>query len=195
MKSDADLPSVTTLVAGAPVRGSWWAHPASHAIFQTLDELSRHPDILFLKLIAGKDTLVDRRLWPAVYVIATSGEDWQWKGLTKDALALYETVNTAGQVEAMGATARSLEVRLLTRGEQFHTAAGHHAKRLESWVRWAGRVALKEPYLDLAEAKRTIRTFSRRPGSRGDDCRVPEGPFYRCSGTRTRAVQFVRRES
>jgi len=156
MKSDANLPSVTTLVAGGPVRGSWWAHPASHAIFQTLEGLSRHPDILFLKLIAGKDTLVDRRFWPAVYVIATSGEEWQWKGLTKDALALYDAVTAAGQVEAMGATARSIEVRLLAVGEQFHTAAGHHSKRLESWVRWAGRVGLKEPDMAIAEAKRTI---------------------------------------
>ena len=36
---DATLPSVTTLVAGGPVRGSWWAHEQSHSIFAVLEEL------------------------------------------------------------------------------------------------------------------------------------------------------------
>ncbi|MBZ5620799.1 MAG: hypothetical protein LAQ69_19040 [Acidobacteriia bacterium] len=156
LKSDSVLPSVTTFVAGAPVRGSWWSHPASHQIFQTLEQLSHHPDVLVVKLVAGKDTLVDRCLWPAIYAIATAGEDWQWKGLTKDARTLYTALSAAGQVEAMGAVARSLEGRLLAHAEQFHTAAGHHSKRLESWVRWARRVGLEEPDLPILEAKRAI---------------------------------------
>src|ERR1700681_4423049 len=36
LKSDPRLPSVAGLVAGEAIRGSWWAHPAAHAIFQEL---------------------------------------------------------------------------------------------------------------------------------------------------------------
>ncbi|MDA2934727.1 hypothetical protein MYX82_10350, partial [Acidobacteria bacterium AH-259-D05] len=32
LESDAILPSVSALVAGAPVRGSWWGHPRGDAI-------------------------------------------------------------------------------------------------------------------------------------------------------------------
>jgi hypothetical protein len=54
LKADPALPSVTTIVAGEPVRGSWWAHPAGRRIFQTLRDLSQHPDIVFVKLQAAR---------------------------------------------------------------------------------------------------------------------------------------------
>src|SRR5688500_6338715 len=31
--SDASLPSVVSMVAGGPVRGSWWSHPQGKRIF------------------------------------------------------------------------------------------------------------------------------------------------------------------
>ena len=54
---------VCALVAGAPVRGSWWADPASHDIFRASCELEAHPDVLVCKLISGKVTYVHRTLW------------------------------------------------------------------------------------------------------------------------------------
>lgn len=66
---DAALPSVATLVAGGPVRGSWWGHPSSPAIFAALEVLDDHPDLLFAKLVDGKNTIVHRRLWPALAAI------------------------------------------------------------------------------------------------------------------------------
>ena len=164
LQSDAKLPSVSALVAGAPVRGSWWAHPKAHEIFHTLEALSEHPDVLLLKLIARKSTFVHRRLWPEIYLIATAGERWQWEGLPKDARALQRRLAEAGRVEVTGMAARELEYRLLARGEQFHTDAGHHSRRLESWTEWAARVGLEQPEIDLVQANRTIEEVF--PGAR-----------------------------
>jgi hypothetical protein len=64
------LPSVAELVAGEPIRGSWWGHPAGHAIFDTLNALADSPDVLRTRLVGGKVTLVHRRLWPALVRVA-----------------------------------------------------------------------------------------------------------------------------
>jgi hypothetical protein len=57
---------VAELVVGEPIRGSWWAHPRSHEIFAVLSELTDSHDVVRLRLIRGKITLVHRRLWPAL---------------------------------------------------------------------------------------------------------------------------------
>jgi hypothetical protein len=54
------------LLQSARVRGSWWGHPASAAIFEALNELAASPDVVRLRLVQGKVTLVHRRLWPAL---------------------------------------------------------------------------------------------------------------------------------
>jgi hypothetical protein len=58
MKADTKLPSVTAMVAGESVKGSWWAHPLAHTIFFALRDLADHADVLLLKLAAGKDPFV-----------------------------------------------------------------------------------------------------------------------------------------
>jgi hypothetical protein len=60
------LPNVAELVAGEPIRGSWWGHPAGPAIFEALNELVGSPDVVRVRLVQGKVTLVHRRLWPAL---------------------------------------------------------------------------------------------------------------------------------
>jgi hypothetical protein len=64
------VPSVAELVVGEPIRGSWWAHPGSHQIFDRINELADHPDVVRTRLLGGKVTLVHRRLWPALVVLA-----------------------------------------------------------------------------------------------------------------------------
>jgi hypothetical protein len=64
------VPNVAELVAGEVIRGSWWSHAASHAIYRTIDELSSSPDVVRLRLINDKVTLVHRRLWPALTRVA-----------------------------------------------------------------------------------------------------------------------------
>jgi hypothetical protein len=157
MKADAHLPSVTTIVAGEPVKASWWSHPLAHTIFFALRDLEEHKDVLLLKLVAGKDTFVHRRLWPETAAIALAEEPWQTRRLPPEAQALLDQVSAAGTLESEGPIARLLESRLLVHGIQFHSHEGHHRKRLETWQHWAARAS--QPLDDLPpaiESKRTL---------------------------------------
>jgi hypothetical protein len=64
------LPNVAELVAGEPIRGSWWGHPAGTAIFNALNDLADSPDVVRTRLVGGKVTLIHRRLWPALVRVA-----------------------------------------------------------------------------------------------------------------------------
>lgn len=64
------IPNVAELVAGEPIKGSWWGHPKSHAIFTTLNSLTDSPDVVRLRLVGGKVTLVHRSRWPALVRLA-----------------------------------------------------------------------------------------------------------------------------
>jgi len=64
------LPNVAELVAGEPIKGSWWAHPKSHAIFAALGALDDSSDVVRLRLVKGKVTFVHRRQWPALVRVA-----------------------------------------------------------------------------------------------------------------------------
>jgi len=59
-------PRLADILAGEPIKGSWWAHPKSHQIFSVFEAIAESPDILMCRLIGGKVTYVHRRLWPAV---------------------------------------------------------------------------------------------------------------------------------
>jgi len=150
LKSDAKLPSVTTLVAGEPVSGSWWAHPKGHQIFGVLEALADHEDATLVKLVSGKDTFVHRRLFAHLISIGASREAWQVDQLSGAARRLLEQVDKHGAVrtdtvriagvketKAIGEAARELEKALLVHGESIHTSTGKHAKSLERWQKWA----------------------------------------------------------
>ena len=64
------IPNVAELVAGERIRGSWWSHPASHLIFETINDLADSPDVVRLRLVNGKITLVHRRVWPALFRVS-----------------------------------------------------------------------------------------------------------------------------
>jgi hypothetical protein len=64
------LPNVAELVVGGPVKGSWWGHAQSHDIFAVINELASSPEVVRLRLVGGKVTLVHRRLWPALVRVA-----------------------------------------------------------------------------------------------------------------------------
>ena len=59
-------PSLVEAIAGEPIRGGWWAHPNGRAIYTVLQSVQDAPDILVCRALAGKITLVHRRLWPAL---------------------------------------------------------------------------------------------------------------------------------
>jgi len=60
------VPRLTEVIAGQPIKGSWWAHPKGHQIFAILQAVTDSKDILVCRLIHGRVTLVHRRLWPAL---------------------------------------------------------------------------------------------------------------------------------
>jgi hypothetical protein len=60
------VPSLAEVVAGEPVRGSWWSHPKSHEIFAVTRAVRDSDDVLVCRLVKGKITFVHRRLWPAL---------------------------------------------------------------------------------------------------------------------------------
>ena len=64
------VPSLAEAVAGESIRGSWWGHPAAHAIHAITRAVRESPDVLVCRLVAGKVTLVHRRLWPALVRLA-----------------------------------------------------------------------------------------------------------------------------
>jgi hypothetical protein len=141
LQIDARLPNVCALVAGAPVRGSWWAHPKSHEIFHVNSALADHPDVLVVKLISGKLTYVERALWPCVAAIGKAREAWQVKNISRGARELLKEVDRAPVKtdRRLAKAASELEKSLLIYSEQFHTEAGSHARRLDTWDRWLRR--------------------------------------------------------
>jgi|SRR5947207_1476225 len=64
------LPNVADLVAGEPIKGSWWSHRKSHAILTALESLDGSRDVVRMRLVNGKVTFVHRRMWPALVRLA-----------------------------------------------------------------------------------------------------------------------------
>ena len=64
------VPRMSEMIAGEPIKGSWWAHPKGHQIFAIFQQLADSPDILVCRLVDGKVTLVHRRLWSALVRLA-----------------------------------------------------------------------------------------------------------------------------
>ena len=158
LQTDACLPNVCALVAGEPVHGSWWAHPRSHDIFRVNCELAAHPEVLVTKLISGKVTYVERALWSAVIAIGCAREAWQMARLSQSALDLLGKMDHK-RVEtdrAAGEAASALEKRLLVHSEQFHSEAGAHARRLQSWDHWMRQTGLTLEPVSPETARRTL---------------------------------------
>lgn len=65
------VPSFAAFVAGDPIRGSWWAHPAAHRIFALAEAVIDSGDVLVCRLVDGKVTYVHRRLWPALVKLSS----------------------------------------------------------------------------------------------------------------------------
>jgi hypothetical protein len=64
------VPSLVDEIAGEAVRGNWWSHPRSRAIFAATRAVRDSADVLVCRLVDGKITFVHRRLWPALARIA-----------------------------------------------------------------------------------------------------------------------------
>src|SRR5690242_17704340 len=65
------VPDLAEAIAGAPTRGSRWAHPNGKQIFNVANELEDSDEVVTAKLIDGKVTFVHARLWPALLRVVT----------------------------------------------------------------------------------------------------------------------------
>jgi hypothetical protein len=154
--TDAKRPNVASLVAGEPIRGSWWGHPRGKEIFSRQRELEAHADVLVVKLVDRKLTFVHRRLWPALLSVARAREPWQLENLSKLGRALLERVDSEGTLEAKGPAVKELQQRLLVHVEEVHTQSGAHASILRTWPTWASHHAPTAPLLPLPLAKQQL---------------------------------------
>jgi hypothetical protein len=64
------VPSLAQAVAKTPIHGNWWAHPDGKEIFRATRLVRDSEDVLVCRLVDGKVTYVDRRLWPALVRLA-----------------------------------------------------------------------------------------------------------------------------
>ena len=155
LKQDREIPSVVGLVTGESLRTSWWSHPKGRLIFAVLSELGDHPDVLSTKLLRNKDTLVHRRLWPALLSVGRARAAWQRDGLSREAERLLERLDEREPVRATGAPVKELEKRLLATTRQVHTASGRHEIALESWRDWSRRTGVR-PVASIPRAKKAL---------------------------------------
>jgi hypothetical protein len=152
---DSVLPSVTSLVAGEPVTGSWWSHPKANSIYNALGEIE--DQVATVKLVRRKETLIARRLWSDLVGVGASRQQWQMKGLDPDADRLLAAIQSSDTPIAVDKTERNLAKdlanRLLVYATEVHTSAGHHVKNYWSWQLWASSRGIA-PAGDAAHARR-----------------------------------------
>ena len=150
--TDQAAPSLVTIIAGAPVSGSWWGHPAGQAIYQVGEALESDPEVLVVRLWRGKLTLVHRRLWPALVRVGTARVQWQMAGLTPGSRGLLTLIDRENLLrsdllpkdfpagpQGFRPALRDLEERLLVLTRSVHTRSGAHAAEAESWRSWRSK--------------------------------------------------------
>jgi hypothetical protein len=179
--TDKAAPSLVTIVAGAPVSGSWWGHPSGRSIYEVSEALEADPDVLVVKLWRGKLTLVHRRLWPALARVGRSRSAWQLAGLGADASMLLAEIEREGRVgnesvlpdfplglQGLRPALRVLEQRLLVLTRSVHTSSGAHALEAESWGEWNATTGTPNFRGSVASAQLSIEEASRRLAPRID---------------------------
>jgi hypothetical protein len=156
--ADSNLPSVTTIVAGEKISGSWWSHKAAQRIFTVSEMLEDHKDVLILKLVSNKVTFVHRKLWEHVYSIGVARDAWQLKKLSPEAKRLLAVLDEQGwmQTDKPAEPVREIEARLLLHASQIHTESGAHAKVIETWPIWAKRAGFRANAKSSAAARRFL---------------------------------------
>jgi hypothetical protein len=173
--SDPKRPNAVQILTGEFPRGSWWTHPQANAIYDELQAVEDHADVALIKLIAGKVTMVHRRLWPALLGVGQARETWQLEGLLPLAAQWLAAVDQRAPgshdvIPASRTVAKDIEARLLAYARSVHGSAGKHETTLEPWPDWSERVGAADA-LPVAEAKRALEEAAARAGATTDDLR------------------------
>jgi hypothetical protein len=169
---DAALPSLATLVAGEPVRGSWWGHREASRIYDVALALE-HGDVVTAKLVDGKVTFVHARLWPALVAVGSERAAWQLHDLSPGAAALLHRVDHEQEVRTAGRDAKELEARLLAASTQVHTEHGAHALELCTWQRFAATAGIGGSLPAGADARATLEASVAALPTTGKPPRLP----------------------
>ncbi|MET0904077.1 MAG: hypothetical protein ABWZ52_12615 [Acidimicrobiales bacterium] len=168
LQHDQVLPSASAVVAGEPVRGSWWAHPMAHPIYDALNSIEDDGHAVRVKLVAGKVTMVARRLWPELLSAATEQATWQTARLTEADRRLLARVEQSTEPLVLDKgtreAGRRLEPTLLVFTDEVHLPSGRHAKALLGWDRWASSHGI-EASASAARARASIEAIVGRWGS------------------------------
>ncbi len=159
------LSALVSAIAGAPISGTWWAHPKGKLMFSIASELEDHRDVLACKL-AGRATFVHRALWPALLRVVT---DAAWRrersrDLPAACTRLVRRVRSAPlRIDKKTLSPReraALEKSCIMHISSEHTESGAHATVLRSWKSWArdssGRAMLDAKKLDLEKARAAL---------------------------------------
>lgn len=193
LEHDKELPSVTLLVAGEPIRGSWWGHELGHYIYDLLGELDERSGSLATKILDGKVTYVHPRLWPAFLSVADDPDPARRAGLSRETLSLLDCVQKHGPVRAdadvipaaLGNTRdrskaiRALETRLHIHTDSLHTESGAHVKVLQTWAHWRAAHGAAASTMNVADGKSELdRAVA---GLCGASTRRPKVPWSRSS--------------
>lgn len=176
---DQRLPSVTTLIAGEPVGGSWWSHPLAGVIYRALVSLDER--FATCKLVARKLTLVAPRYWAGLAAIGVARSPWQVDRLSESDLGLLDQVEARSEPllldqPALRARGRRLEARLLVAARDIHTDAGHHLKGLQAWSGWLRDRGVVRPLQDLAMAMEDFERIVDSWGAQRDSLPWPAHP-------------------
>jgi hypothetical protein len=144
---DRALPSITTLVAGEPIAGSWWGHAKGNEIYALASVFERGAGALSLKLVNGKVTFVHRRLWPLLLVAAAAPLSSSLSPASRQLLGLLEQRGTlnAAELQRSGVlppaelkqALAAIETQILAHVASEHSASGAHEKVLRRWADWA----------------------------------------------------------
>jgi hypothetical protein len=172
--SDSKVPSLVSIVAGGPIAGSWWGHPAGPLIYEVGGAIEDEAGILVVRLWRGKRTLVHRRLWPALHRIGTARSPWQVRGVSDRARRLLMRVardgtlsdtpgrpGVADETREVGRALRELDTRLLLLTRSVHTSTGAHALEAKSWSAWSAEVRIPRFPGSVREAEGVIEEASR----------------------------------
>lgn len=167
--------------AGEAVRGSWWSHSQSHAIFRALERLREDPDAFLCKLVDGKQTYVHRRLWPAL--LRLQAEASLWPAVSPEARRLLQRIEREGAVQATGRRRLELERSLRVVARSVHTPSGTHCVVLTPFTsHFSQAEQAAAAQLTLQEAQAALRL-----GRAGDASRGPPRPSpRRATGRRVR---------
>ncbi|TPI21094.1 hypothetical protein [Mesorhizobium sp. B4-1-1] len=168
------LVSLVDLILGPGVTGNWWGHDRANDAYNAYSALANDPNVIVVKLIDYKVTLVHRNIWNPIFKIALDDKriSWRKSSLSPEGLRLFEIVEKFGSVgldfivselemsrTTLTKERKKLEGWGLVLSKEEHTSSGRHDIVLESWTSAARKRVVAPPAsLTLISAYQEIKS-------------------------------------